>query len=138
MKSGRPLTDADRAPWLAAIADVIDGWRSPSEPGVVTCSVLKRVYRRRIIDDRGGVSLIYLGGSRRLIAERLATRQGHLMLPSQLDSQFVTLEPSGPDENPIAVGVDRPVTEIVETIVGDLRPSARSPQSIGFKARGTP
>jgi gluconokinase len=120
MKSGEPLTDADRAPWLAAIAEAIDGWRRRGENGVIACSALKRSYRRQIIGERSDVRLVYLKGSRDLIAERLASRRGHFMPPSLLDSQFATLEPPRPDEKPIIVGIDRPVGEIIERISGVL------------------
>jgi gluconokinase len=120
MKSGRPLTDADRAPWLAAVARVIDGWRGQGECGVVTCSALKRAYRDQFIDGRGDVRLIYLHGSRELIGERLAARRRHFMPASLLDSQFATLEPPGLDENPIIVDIDRPVGEIVNGLISVL------------------
>jgi gluconokinase len=81
MKSGHPLDDADREPWLTAVAEVIDGWRSRGERGVITCSALKQTYRRQIIGDRRGVRLVYLEGSRELIAGRLATRKSTLCLP---------------------------------------------------------
>jgi len=126
MKSGQPLTDADRAPWLTAIAEVINGWRSRGECGVITCSALKHSYRRIIIDDRRDVRLAYLEGSRELIAERLAARQGH----------FAT-EPPGPDEHPIIIRIDRPIEEIAERIAGVLLSSARSPRGTGSKMRGT-
>ncbi len=122
MQSGHPLTDDDRAPWLAAIAAAIDAWRARHACGVVTCSALKRDYRRRIIGDRSGVRLVYLDGSRELIAERLAARRGHFMPPTLLDSQFGALEPPGPDENPIIVAIDQPVGRIVERIAAVLRP----------------
>jgi carbohydrate kinase (thermoresistant glucokinase family) len=48
MKAGQPLTDEDRAPWLAAIAARIDDWRRAGRAGVVTCSALKRAYRDRL------------------------------------------------------------------------------------------
>ncbi len=128
MRSGQPLTDTDRAPWLAAIAEVIDGWITSGECGVITCSALKRDYRGQIVGDRGEVRLVYLEGSRELIAERLATRQDHFMPASLLDSQFATLEPPGPDENPIRVSIDQPIELIVERIAGVLFPSAQSPQ----------
>src|SRR5436305_1280060 len=48
MRAGQPLTDADRAPWLSAIAARIDEWRRRSESGVITCSALKRSYRQVI------------------------------------------------------------------------------------------
>src|SRR5438552_2564312 len=79
MRSGQPLTDADRAPWLAAVAAMIDRWRARREPGVITCSALKRSYRRQIIGPRRDVRLVFLHGSRELIAERLARRRGHFM-----------------------------------------------------------
>ena len=37
MKSGTPLTDEDRWPWLQAIADKIDEWRAEGKGGVITC-----------------------------------------------------------------------------------------------------
>ena len=49
MRSGTPLTDADRLPWLSRIAQEIDAWRRRGESGVVTCSALKRTYRDILI-----------------------------------------------------------------------------------------
>jgi carbohydrate kinase (thermoresistant glucokinase family) len=124
MRSGQPLTDADRAPWLAAVANVIDGWARRGERGVITCSALKRAYRPQIIGDHD-VRLVYLDGSPELIGERMAARQGHFMPADLLASQFAALEPPGPDENPIAVGVNRPVDDIVQDIIDHLFPAAR-------------
>jgi len=120
MKSGQPLTDADRAPWLIAVARVIDHWRGQGECGVVTCSGLKRAYRDQIIDGGGGVRLIYLRGRREVIAERIGARQGHFMPTSLLDSQFAALEPPGLDENPLIVDIDHPVDEIVNGLMSVL------------------
>jgi len=126
MESGQPLTDCDRAPWLAAVAEVIEGWRDRGECGVIACSALKRSYRRQIIGDRREVRLVYLEGPQWLIAERLAARKGHFMPASLLDSQFATLEPPGLDENPITIDINRSIEEIVERIIGVLFPSAQS------------
>lgn len=136
MKRGLPLTDADRAPWLAAVAEAIDGWRRRGERGVITCSALKRTYRWRIIGDCRDVRLVYLEGSRELIAGRLAARRGHFMPPLLLDSQFAALEPPGTDENPITVGIDRQVDEIIERIVGVLLSSAESPDGVRSNLEG--
>ena len=38
MHHGEPLNDADRWPWLRAIAEWIDHWRERQEHGVITCS----------------------------------------------------------------------------------------------------
>jgi carbohydrate kinase (thermoresistant glucokinase family) len=120
MRSGHPLTDADRTPWLAAIAEAIDLWRARGACGVVSCSALKRAYRCGIIGARPGVRLVYLEGSRELIAERLAGRNDHFMPASLLDSQFAALEPPGPDENPITVAIGRPIERIVGQIAAAL------------------
>src|SRR5215831_16926289 len=120
MKCGQPLTDADRAPWLASIAETIDGWRRRGASGVITCSALKRSYRRRIIGEHRDVRLVYLEGSHKLIAGRLVGRREHFMPQSLLDSQFATLEPPEPDENAITIGIDRPIGEIIDRILGVL------------------
>ena len=136
MKRGQPLSDADRAPWLATVAAAIDGWRGRGERGVITCSALKRRYRQQIIGDRHDVRLVYLKGSRELIAQRLAARRGHFMPVSLLDSQFATLEPPGPDERPITAAVDWPVDEIIQRIAGVLLSSAEAPNRVRSNLEG--
>jgi carbohydrate kinase (thermoresistant glucokinase family) len=103
MRSGVPLTDADRAPWLAAIGGWIDARAAADEPGVVTCSALKRAYRDSLRAGRPQVRIAYLRGSQAQIAQRLAIRSGHFWPPELLASQFVDLEEPGPDEHAIVV-----------------------------------
>ena len=38
MRSGRPLDDADRLPWLRAVAAWIDERLAAHAPGIITCS----------------------------------------------------------------------------------------------------
>ena len=78
-------------------------------------------------DDRPGVRLVYLAGSRALIAERLAARRGHFMPASLLDSQFAAFEPPLPKECAIAVSVDAPVAAIVARIAASLAPAGTIP-----------
>ena len=121
MKSGTPLSDSDRLPWLQAIAARIDAWRRAGSPGIVTCSALKRSYRDILVGDRPEVRLVFLSGSRETIAPRIAARRGHFMPPTLLQSQLDTLEPPGPDENAITVAVDAAPAAIVEEILAKLR-----------------
>jgi carbohydrate kinase (thermoresistant glucokinase family) len=123
MRAGQPLDDDDRRPWLAAVAAHIDQWRQGGMPGVITCSALKRRYRRAIIGDRSAVRLVYLCGTPAVIAKRLEARHGHFMPASLLDSQFAALEPPDNAEAAIIVPVDQPVAAIVEDIVTALSPS---------------
>lgn len=103
MASGHPLTDEDRWPWLATVAGWIKDKTAAGQPGVITCSALKRSYRDLLRGDN--VLFVYLKGSRELIARRLAERQGHFMPPELLDSQFAALEEPGPDEQAVTVDV---------------------------------
>lgn len=127
MHSGRPLDDDDRRPWLDAVAGWIDARLAAHEPGIITCSALKRSYRDRIIGARQGVRLIFLHADRALLAERLAHRTGHFMPPSLLDSQIATLQPPTEDEHAISVDLGPPPEVIVEEIIEALRRAAPSP-----------
>lgn len=120
MSAGIPLTDADRAPWLGAIARWIDERRAAADPGIVSCSALRRDYRRRIIGERDRVSLVYLEGSKELIARRMLARTGHFMPVSLLDNQFATLEEPQADEHALVVSIDKSPTEVVAAILSGL------------------
>ena len=120
MHSGEPLTDADRMPWLEAVGDWIDAQRARQQPGIITCSALKRSYRRIITAGRPEVRLIYLRGSQSLIHERLVRRHGHFMPENLLRSQLDTLEEPLPEEYPIVVEIDRSVDRIVAEIMRQL------------------
>ena len=56
MHAGIPLTDADRKPWLERVAAWIDGQRAKKQPGIITCSALKRSYRQIIIRSARGAA----------------------------------------------------------------------------------
>jgi carbohydrate kinase (thermoresistant glucokinase family) len=119
MASGHPLTDADRWPWLARVADWITEHTSAGRPGVVTCSALKRSYRDVLRGER--VIFVYLRGRQDLIAARLSNRHGHYMPASLLDSQLATLEEPGPDEHSITVDVGSPPSEEADRLIADLQ-----------------
>ncbi|MFV2174840.1 gluconokinase [Actinomadura sp. LOL_016] len=116
MRSGTPLTDADRMPWLHAIGTWMDGRVRAGEPGVVTCSALKRAYRDVLLDDRPAVRLVLLDGDRDTIAARMRERKGHFFKPEMLDSQFADYERPEPDENVLTVPVSDPPEKIVDRI----------------------
>ena len=105
MRSGHPLNDEDRLPWLQAIAAWIDARLAAGEAGIITCSNLKRAYRRITIGDRAGVTLVYLQGSRQVIGDRIRKRTHTYMPATLLDSQFETLEEPTTDEHPVVVPV---------------------------------
>jgi carbohydrate kinase (thermoresistant glucokinase family) len=113
MSSGVPLTDADRAPWLAAIRRHIEESLGRGESGVVTCSALKESYRAAAIPAGIGVKLVHLAGDFNLILERMNAREGHFMKPEMLKSQFETLQPPA---HALTVNVAQNPDAIVEEI----------------------
>jgi ribose 5-phosphate isomerase A len=124
MHAGIPLTDADRQPWLERVAAWIDAQRAKKQPGIITCSALKRSYRRIIIGDRPEVRLVYLRGGRDLIAEHLAGRHGHFMPSELLRSQIDTLEEPDPSEDPLTVEATAPPDQVAGEIIRLLGASA--------------
>jgi gluconokinase len=121
MAAGQPLTDEDRRPWLAAIGRWIDERRTGHEPGVVSCSGLRRVYRDQLRAGRPEVQVVFLEGSRDLINRRMVARHGHFMQASMVDSQFADLEVPAPDEGVLVVSIEGAPTEIVEVVLRSLR-----------------
>jgi carbohydrate kinase (thermoresistant glucokinase family) len=121
MRAAVPLTDADRMPWLRAIAAEIGRCLQAGEGAVIACSALKRAYREILVGGRREVRVVYLEGSRDLIQERLDKRRGHYMPPSLLPSQFAALEEPSADEAPIDVDVSRTPEQIVAAILTALR-----------------
>ena len=91
MHAGIPLTDADRAPWLAAIRKQIERWLAENRNVVLACSALKQSYRAILWRD-GEVKLVYLKGTYELIAQRLRSRHGHFADQHILAGQFADLE----------------------------------------------
>jgi carbohydrate kinase (thermoresistant glucokinase family) len=120
MHAGIPLTDVDRQPWLERVAAWIDSQRAKKQPGIITCSALKRAYRQFIIGDRPEVRLVYLRGGRDLIAEHVAGRRGHFMPASLLRSQIDTLEEPDPSEDSLTIEASAPPDQIAEEIIRRL------------------
>jgi gluconokinase len=118
MEQGIPLTDDDRWPWLDKIGEWIDEQGRENEPGIVTCSALKRAYRDRL--RRPNVVFVYLAGTREAIRRRMGAREGHFMPLSLLDSQLDTLEPPGPDEQVITVDLGGSPQEEVAVVLHEL------------------
>lgn len=112
MRSGIPLTDEDRAPWLDAVAASLrDG-----APCIMACSALRRSYRDRLRQDAPLTAFVLLRATRELLSERLAGRTGHFMTEQLLDSQLATLDDPEDDEVVIEVDAARSVQSLAEEI----------------------
>lgn len=120
MSAGVPLDDADRRPWLEALAAAIARDEAEGRPSVVGCSALKRAYRDILRTGAPRVRFVHVHGDRAVLAERVANRPGHFFPAALLDSQLATLEPLGPDEDGVVVDLALPVEAQVEAAVRGL------------------
>ena len=120
MRAGVPLGDADREPWLAALAAVLDRAVAKGLPLVLACSALKRGHRTRLGLPRNPTRLVHLDGPPGVIRKRIEQRAGHFMPATLLDSQLAALERPGPDENAIVVDVSPEPDAIVQAIAAAL------------------
>ena len=98
MRSGTPLDDDDRWPWLRSLADWIGEREEAGTSVVVTCSALKRSYRDLLRDGHPSVWFAHVTADADLLRERVEKRAGHYMPSSLLESQLATLEPLQDDE----------------------------------------
>lgn len=127
MSRGLPLTDDDRRPWLDAISAWIGSHRANGTHGIVSCSALRRVYRKRLIAGHDDVGLVHLDGDIALIGERMARRKNHFMPLSLLESQFATLERPQRDEHAFIISVALPPKKIVRRIAEHYRLQSSRP-----------
>jgi carbohydrate kinase (thermoresistant glucokinase family) len=120
MRAGVPLVDADREPWLAALAAVLQRVVTEGPPLVLACSALKWGHRTRLGLPRTPIRLVHLDGPPGVIRRRIEQRAGHFMPATLLDSQLAALERPGPDENAIVVDVSPEPDAIVQAIAAAL------------------
>jgi len=120
MRSGHPLTDEDRWPWLERLREQIKKCIEADRNAVLACSALKRAYRERLrVSDE--VKFVFLRGDYALIATQLRRRHGHFMNPELLRSQFADLEEPAPDENALTIELGRTPGELVKEIKNKLQ-----------------
>ena len=120
MARGVPLTDAQRAPWVAALAlclrQSIDAGRSV----VLAFSGLRRAHRQQLRDSGVPMRFVFLHAAAHVIGERLARRSGHFMQPGLLQSQIDTLELPLDEPDVLSVDVDAPFDAVVADAIQQL------------------
>jgi gluconokinase len=104
MKNHVPLTDEDRAPWLAHLREIITG--ALEQPGhtVLACSALKLAYRYQLRVDQQQVRLVHVHGKPGDIAEYMKTRNHEYFAGlDMLINQLCTFEELRPWEEAVVV-----------------------------------
>ena len=120
MRSGVPLTDEDRKPWLAAIGDWMDRRIAAGGSAVVACSALKRSYRESLLTGRPAARLVLLNADPAVLSGRLAERHGHFFPAQLLRSQLADLELPGPGEQSMVVTATGDPAAVAEEIIQRL------------------
>jgi gluconokinase len=113
MRAGVPLSDADRAPWLASLHCVIAATLDRREHIVIACSALRDSYRRTLQGGLHAVRFVYLEADESTLRRRLAERPGHFAGPALAVSQLATLEAP---VDALTIDATRPPEQIVDTI----------------------
>jgi gluconokinase len=122
MEAGIPLTDDDRRPWLAALADILADRHRRSRGTVLACSALRRAYRDilRAVVPAGASFIVELDVNAPALAARMAARRGHFMPVSLLESQLATLERLSPDEAGAIIDASGSVDEVAAAAAAAL------------------
>lgn len=113
MAAGIPLSDSDRAPWLAALNHQLVSTLKAGRHPVLACSALKEQYRALLLEGIDGIAIIHLKGSYALISSRMSVREGHFMKPEMLQSQLNALEEP---QDALLLDVAMPLQEMLDTI----------------------
>lgn len=122
MSAGKPLDDADRAPWLAAVGRVL---AEASGPILIGCSALKRAYRDIIRENAGeDVAFLHLAAPIEVLRGRVTDRPGHFMPASLLESQYATLEALATDETGIVIDISGPLADVIDECAAYLKENA--------------
>jgi gluconokinase len=118
MHHGIPLTDADRAPWLAVLHDELIHGNRAGQSVVLACSALKQEYRNTLAAGLN-LKIVFLRGTVDQLHRNLATRVDHFAGESLIPSQLATLEePAGVIVEDIAIAPEK----IVDDICARLEP----------------
>jgi gluconokinase len=128
MRSGVPLTDADRWPWLHVVAAWIDRRIAAGGSAVIACSALKRSYRDFLRENRPAVEIVLLDVDQATLMTRLTARRGHFFPARLLQSQLADLElPSPAEPATVVVPVTGTPAGTAKEIIGRLGLTPRRP-----------
>ena len=92
MAQGIPLTDVNRAPWVAAIKQRLKDNANHLTHTILAFSGLKQKHRDELRAAGLKTLFLYLDGNKEIIQDRINNRKGHFVAPTLLDSQFASME----------------------------------------------
>lgn len=115
MRSGKPLDDTHRLPWLHSLRELIQTHLDNHSPAVISCSALKHRYRE-LLGRETNLWYIWLDLPEQNLQARLDSRAAHFMPASLLSSQLTALEPPTPDEQYLKLDASQPPEMMIARI----------------------
>jgi gluconokinase len=131
MRAGHPLTDADRLPWLHAVAGWMDARIAAGKSGVIACSALRQAARDMLLDGRPSARLVFLDVDEERLRQRLLARQGHFFPESLLRSQLASVDPPAPGPQVLIQTEHGQPSDTVDEIISWLAEGARDEAQAG-------
>ena len=120
MAAGAPLTDAQRAPWVDALAVELRRQADAGRSCVLAFSGLRAAHRQRLRQSGVPLRFVFLHAAPPVIAARLASRTGHFMPPQLLDSQLQALQSPLAEPDVVAVDVGDPQALVLQRVIRGL------------------
>jgi len=121
MAAGTPLTDDDRWGWLRTLSARMAQARTAGQSLVLSCSALRKPYRDILREGAPQAWFVHLHGDISVLQQRIASRPGHYMPPSLLQSQLDTLEMPEADERVVSLDIVTPLPEMVSRVMSSVR-----------------
>ncbi|MEW9871682.1 gluconokinase [Arthrobacter sp. HS15c] len=120
MRTGIPLDDDDRRPWLQEIGRTLKAHQKDGTGVIIACSALKRRYRDLLREAAPDVLFLHLQGSAETLAARMASRNHEFMPATLLASQLEALEPLEADERHVLLDVRQSPSELADQAAAAL------------------
>lgn len=121
MRTGEPLQDEDRWPWLDRLGTAAAKAITSQGLVVLTCSALKRSYRERIRRKVGApMAFVLLTTDAAELARRLSDRTDHYMPASLLASQLAALERPDDDEHAVVLDASARPDRLCDIVIARL------------------
>lgn len=114
MSAGKPLSDADRAPWMDAICRFLGSCRQSGQSIVLAHSALRRQHRERLRSVGFRTLMLHLTGDPATIATRVGSRCGHFMPADLVDSQFAAMQCPANEVDVVELDCCTPLPLLVE------------------------
>ncbi|MEL7041653.1 MAG: gluconokinase, GntK/IdnK-type [Pseudomonadota bacterium] len=117
MQAGQALSDADRGPWLKALAKAVISAAEIRQRIIFSCSALKVVYRAKMRDALPGLITLCLRIDPKVAADRARHRPDHFMPAALIKSQFNAMQ--WPDHEPRTQIIDAnlPIQQVLDAAV---------------------